>query len=105
MSTFAGKTFAGNKPVAAVFAQCEAEGLTVDRTRFDAGWDHIVISGGGCWVTYNVFNGRFWGMTPEGVEFQSDSTEYEAEPWFQALLAFFYAETPAETRIEAGSAS
>ena len=62
----------------------------------------------GGWVMFNTFNGTFYGETPKkrdwhhplvskfcpppGVEFNSRSTEFEAEPWFQALLSFFYVE-------------
>lgn len=89
---FNGKTFAGNKPIATIFEQCQAQGLEVVRTSYDRGGDHIGISGGGCTVVYNVFNGRFWGDTPSGDEFSSDSVAHETDAWFQALLAFFYAE-------------
>ena len=60
----------------------------------------------GGWVMFNTFNGTFYGETPKatnwqkvneprvppGVEFSSSGTEFEAEPWFQALLSFFYVE-------------
>lgn len=105
MSAFTGKTFAGHKPLQVILDQCKAEGLIVNRAKFDEGGDHIGIIGGGCSLTYSTFNGRFWGTTPDGIEFSSDSTEHEHEPWFQALLAFFYAETRAETFFAPGSAS
>lgn len=58
------------------------------------------------WVMFNTFNGTFYGTTPRaknwqrvgeprvpaGVEFDSGSTTHEHEPWFQALLSFFYVE-------------
>jgi hypothetical protein len=40
-------------------------------------------------VLYNVFNGRFFGTTPEGVQFASED-DRDGTPWFDALLNFFY---------------
>jgi hypothetical protein len=33
-----------------------------------------------------MFNGRFFGKTEKGIEFTSDNTKHDSEPWFQALL-------------------
>jgi hypothetical protein len=49
-------------------------------------------------IALNTFNGRFYGkrVKLDGVNvvhvhhISSDSTEHEKEPWFQALLEFFY---------------
>jgi hypothetical protein len=47
-------------------------------------------------VAYNTFNGKFFGSINEGplagTEFSSGSTKHERQPWFQALLSFFYVE-------------
>ena len=48
-------------------------------------------------VIYNTFNGRFFGTTPmlegawpPGVDFNSNSAKFDSQPWFAALLEFFY---------------
>lgn len=62
----------------------------------------------GGWVMFNAINGKFFGETPRkrtwhhplvnefcppsGIRFSSSDTKHEHEPWFQALLAFFYVE-------------
>lgn len=90
------KQFAGNRPLKQIKDQCEAQGLHFDDLAYRVrGHDHVVITGGGARVFYNTFNGRFFGeawFDPPGqlVHFNSDSTEHEKRPWFQALLSFFY---------------
>lgn len=104
------KTFAGTKPLAVIKQQCEAAGVAVDDYGFrKVGNDHICLGIAsrkrpdgtpfvlatapiGAYVMFNTFNGRFFGVTDKGVHFSSSSTEHEAEPWFQALLSFFYVE-------------
>lgn len=95
------KTFASHKTSAEVFAQCEAQGVPVNRHHFDRGGDTIVVGqpwplvlepNSPAYAIYNVVNGQFFGRTDKGVAFNSNSTEHENEPWFQALLAFFYVE-------------
>lgn len=86
------KMFAGNKSLTAIQQQCEDAGLVYDQSAFERGSDYVRISGGGAHVLYSTFNGRFFGETPDGVKFSSDSTRHESEEWFQALLSFFYVE-------------
>jgi hypothetical protein len=86
------KKFAGNKSREQVKAQCKALGLVFDEAAYKAGSDVTRICGGGASVCWISFNGRFFGPTDTGVEFSSDSTKHEDEPWFQALLSFFYVE-------------
>jgi hypothetical protein len=85
------KRFAGSKTLEQIRAQCDAAGLALDAERHEKnGDDHVVVRGGGGEVFYRTFNGRFFGTTDTGIEFNSDSTEHEQAPWFQQLLAFFY---------------
>lgn len=86
------KTFAGNKSLTVIQQQCQAAGLTYDQSAFERGSDFVRISAGGAHVLYSTFNGRFFGQTPDGIRFSSDSTAHESEDWFQALLSFFYVE-------------
>lgn len=88
------KKFAGIKTLKVIKAQCKAARITFDDYLYrKKGNDHVRVIGGGATVLFNSFNGRFFGTTDKGVTFNSDSTEHESEPWFQALLAFFYIET------------
>jgi hypothetical protein len=86
------KKFAGNKSRDQVKAQCEALGLEFDDAKYERGSDFTTIRGGGAEVIWSSFNGRFFGTTDEGVEFSSDDTQHDDQPWFQLLLAFFYIE-------------
>jgi hypothetical protein len=86
------QTFAGNKTLEQIKAQCKAQGLAFDDYLYrTAGHDHVRISGGGARVLFNTFNGRFIGITPDGVAFSSDD-KLDGTPWFDALLRFFYVE-------------
>lgn len=93
------KTFSGNKPLAVVKAQCKAAGIDYNDREFRrVGSDFVCITtvkgqNHTGQVLYNTFNGRFFGTTPDGTEFSSDSTKFENEAWFQALLSFFYVES------------
>lgn len=91
------KTFAGNKKLADIKRQCKECGIQFDDANFKKGSDFVVIrtkrndNSSGV-VLYNTFNGNFTGTTDKGIDFDSQRTEHEAEPWFQALLSFFYVE-------------
>jgi hypothetical protein len=89
------KTFAGNKTRAQVKAQCKAAGVQFDERAYKAGSDFTFLRGGGACVAWSSWNGRFFGKTPDGIEFNSDSDEWDGEPWMQALLNFFYVEKTA----------
>lgn len=57
----------------------------------ERGWDSIMLgTKDDGWVVYNTFNGRFFGKTPTGKDFTSDSTKHDKAEWMQQLLAFFY---------------
>ena len=86
------KTFAGNKSRDQVKAQCKALGVIFDESAYKGGSDYTSIRGGGAALLWSSFNGRFFGTTDTGVEFSSDETTHESEPWFQQLLSFFYVE-------------
>jgi len=93
---FTGRRFAGVKPRDVVLAQCRAQSVKVDDFRYrKMGSDWTTLSKGGCTVIWCSFNGRFMGTTPDGIEFSESSTQYEAEPWYQQLLEFFYEGKPA----------
>lgn len=84
------KTFARHKSVDEILGQCSAGGIPIDISKYvKDGHDHIVVGAEPAVVFYNTFNGRFFGTTPEGVSFSSDS-ELDGTPWFDALLNFFY---------------
>lgn len=87
------KQFASIKPLEVIQQQCAEQGLVFnDRLYREQGWDTVLIQGGDAQVVYNTFNGRFFGWTPNGEAFSSDECVHEDEPWFQALLSFFYVE-------------
>lgn len=88
------KTFGPPRTYSQIKALCKQQGLLLDDRLYRKQFiDSINVSGGGCTVVYNTFNGRFSGRTPDGKDFFSSSTKYENEAWFQGLLSFFY--TPA----------
>lgn len=107
VTKFKGKTFTGNRKLVDIIANAKAQGVAVDDYNFRLrGADHIafgnasgkrpdgspLVSCGvvGPFVLYNTFNGKFFGRTDKGVDFDSSSTVHEREPWFQQLLEFFY---------------
>jgi hypothetical protein len=93
-----GKTmlkFDGVKTLEQIRAQVDQSGGAVrlnSNLHDKKGHDHVLLEGGGARVLFNTFNGRFFGTTDKGVEFNSDSAEWDSEPWMQALLQFFYIE-------------
>jgi hypothetical protein len=92
------KKFSSFKTVDEIRQQCEAQGLTLDTTLYDAGSsDYIKIRSNdgktSAKVLYSSFNGRFFGETAAGldsVKFSSDDATFDGTPWFDALLDFFY---------------
>jgi hypothetical protein len=87
------KKFARHKTLGEIRSQCMLQRLELnDRLYETEGYDTVKITGGGAWVIYNTFNGRFFGATPKGIEFTSDSPQHDSKPWMQALLSFFYVE-------------
>lgn len=88
------KKFRRHKTLAEIKAQCEVQGVPFSSHMYDVhGWDTVYIgrqSAGYAYAIYNVFNGRFFGRTPSGVAFNSNSVQHENCHWFQQLLNFFY---------------
>jgi hypothetical protein len=77
-----------------VLAQCKAQGVEVDDRLYRQGSDLSTLRGGGATVIWRSFDGWFFGTTPDGTQFNSNSAEHEGAPWFQALLEFFYEGKP-----------
>lgn len=88
------RKFGGLKTLDAILALCQRDGVTVDMGRYAEGMDTVKLEGGGAHVFLNTFNGKFWGVTPWGAEFDSQLTTHESEAWFQSLLMFFYEPLP-----------
>jgi hypothetical protein len=92
------KKWAGVKTLELIERQCAKAGIHLDMSKWVLeGSDHVVITSikgdnSSGRVMFNTVNGRFFGTTPEGVKFNSDSKEHDREEWFQKLLAFFYIE-------------
>ncbi|MGC0153586.1 hypothetical protein ACPRNU_14075 [Chromobacterium vaccinii] len=86
--------FSRHLSVDEVQAACEVKGFTFDRAKYDAGSDYVrvqgEVEGQAVDALYSSFNGRFFGKTASGIEFNSGSTDYDDQPWFDALLNFFY---------------
>lgn len=86
--------FAGNKPLEVIRAECEAQGVQFIDSQYRRGSDYVTLRSPNAWVMFSVFNGRFFGKTPDGIEFSSDDKR-DGTPWFDALLEFFYVRTGA----------
>lgn len=86
------KKFKDHKSIKTIRRQCKAQGLRLDMSDYDLGADFIFVEGGGCRVQYDVTTGCFFGRTPDGIRFNSSSTEHEKHWWFNALLSFFMIE-------------
>lgn len=85
------KKFARAKTSNEIVAQCKAQRLKLDMSKYvNEGSDFIVVSGGGAHALYNVCSGWFFGTTPDGTEFNSHDDKNDKQPWMQALLNFFY---------------
>jgi hypothetical protein len=90
------RTFAGSRTFEEIAALCVHQGVPLNAKRYiEDGHDHIIV--GQEWpldaskpyVIYNVFNGKFHGLAPDGTVFDC-ADDLEGEPWFNALLDFFY---------------
>lgn len=86
--------FQRHRTVAEVKTLGKKMGFTINTQRYDRnGDDHIVIHGDFVGhelpVLYNCVNGRFFGELPDGEMFSSDSTAFDGQPWFDAMLNFF----------------
>ena len=90
------KKFAGRKSAQDIIDQCAADGIKIDVSKHEAGGDHLVVTlpgpaGEGVQVLYNVVSGRFFSAPPDGERFSSDD-QRDDEPWFAAMLVFFFKE-------------
>jgi hypothetical protein len=83
------KTFGGNRPLEEIQALCRAQGVEFIDVQHRRGSDYVTLRSPGAWVMFNTFNGRFFGKTPDNIEFSSDDKR-DGTPWFDALLNFFY---------------
>jgi hypothetical protein len=92
MATY--RKFAGNKTLDVIRAQCEAQGVQFIDSQYKRGSDFVTLRSPDAWVMFSVFNGRFFGRTPDGIEFSSEDRR-DGTPWFDALLDFFYERKPA----------
>lgn len=92
------KRFSRHKTHDEIKVQCEAAGIHFSDHLYEVtGSDWLVITtikddNHSGQVLYNVVTGVFFGTTPDDVSFDSSKDEHEDEPWFQALLLFFYVE-------------
>lgn len=90
------KRFAGHRSYEQIRAECEAQGLILEDVNYrENGSDWIGVRGrpGGTLVLYSTPTGRFHGKTDTGQEF-TEGSDLDGQPWFDALLAFFYYEGP-----------
>lgn len=85
------KTFERQKTLAEIRKQCEASGVALRTGLYELGRsDFVGLYSPKVVVLYAPHNGRFFGNTPEGVNFTSDDSGFDGTPWFDALLNFFY---------------
>ena len=100
--------YAGHKTLEQIRKQCEESGMVLDSTGHDKrGDDHVFVrataqDGKIARIYFNTVTGTFFGTTPEDKGFNSESKEYVGQPWFDAVLDFFYLpKTVLETSLQA----
>jgi hypothetical protein len=77
-------------------AACARAGHQFDASKYNEsnGVDHLCIIGTfgdkHASILYAPWNGKFFGDTTDGIHFNSDNTEHDGQPWFDAMLNFFY---------------
>jgi len=87
--------FSRHRTIDEVIAHAKEQGVRVDASRFHLGSDFVTVELPGPQgtlvpVLYNTFNGRFFYQPRIGAGFSSTDTQYDGEPWFDAMLTFFY---------------
>lgn len=96
--------FARHRTLQELRAVCSELGLPLQDAKYRAGTSTTVVVGrhgrqgwrpGAAYVVYDPGNGTFFGITGQGIAFDSASSEHEQEPWFQQLLQLFYVERAA----------
>ena len=92
------KKFNGNKSIEEVADQCKERNLDFDQSKYDAGSDYVRFAFAhgdtSMHVMLNGFDGRFFGATTSGQDFNSDDSTLDGTPWFDALLDFVYVSEP-----------
>jgi hypothetical protein len=83
------KTFARQKTLAEIEAQCAALGVPIDSQVTGRTGRVLVGSVGHGHALYELETGRFVGESDLGFEFDSDDDTYDDHEWFQQLLNFF----------------
>lgn len=84
------RRFTGHRSFDQIVAECKAQGVELDASNYvNRGSDFLSLKGGGFQVLYSTVNGQFFGTTPTGEKFHSSEVR-DGEPWFSALLGFFY---------------
>lgn len=99
------KRFAGHRNYQQIRDECKAQGLILEDAAYRRhGSDWIGVRGrpDGPLVLYSTPTGRFHGTHPATGEKFTESSPFDGEPWFDALLAFFfYEEGPERIRRSA----
>lgn len=90
------KQYLRHKDSSEIKKQCADADIQIDSTKHDAGGDHLVVTlpgptGETVPVLFNVVSGRFFYAPESGEGFNSDQNR-DHEPWFVAMLDFFYSE-------------
>lgn len=88
------KKFSRHRTHEEIKALCKKQRVPINDDNFQLhGWDSVLIgTKEQGFVIYNTFNGRFFGKTDRGVDFDSSSPKHDKAAWMQALLNFFYVE-------------
>lgn len=79
-----------------VITLAKARNVKVDASYYDSGTDHLVVYLPGptaeiVKVLFNVISGCFFYAPEDGAGFSSDD-KLDGQPWFDAMLDFFYIE-------------
>lgn len=105
MSNIPDPAYARHRTVTEVLKLAAEKGFKVDAMRHThSGSDYITVYMPGPGnklvpVMYNVYNGRFFSGGREAFSyFSSDEVKNEDQPWFQAMLEFFYVPLGAEVQ-------
>lgn len=96
------KRFAGHRSYEQIRAECRRQGLVLEDANYrrnGSDWIGVRRRRDSTVVLYSTPTGRFHGTHPTcGTQF-TESSPFDGEPWFDALLAFFYYEDgPATSR-------
>jgi len=88
------RKFQDFKTVDELKALCKEKGFFIDTQEYEAGGDWITIvfetENEAYQFIYSSFNGRFIGRLNDGTMFHEQSTEFEDQDWYNAILDFLY---------------